>query len=179
MRHRHGASTKTPYGPRQAIKCLRTCAKCTDSDHPAHAQTNMRTIALHSYILLYPKIILANREGPDQTARMRRLIWASLSAYAQKHVFAWRSPCDNDKYPYEYENLKFAEKSPKIIWLARRNIEKCEAFANFRSMFLIFASSREWPRILTNTYECLAITLAANCICKPIRNVFAQVWEQR
>ena len=31
-------------------------------------------------------ILLVNREGPDHTPRMRRLIWASLSAYARTHV---------------------------------------------------------------------------------------------
>ena len=31
--------------------------------------------------------------------------------------------------------------------------------ANFRNMFLIFATPHERPRMLTNSYECLAITL--------------------
>ena len=31
--------------------------------------------------------------------------------------------------------------------------------ANFRNMFVIFATPHERPRMLTNTYECLAITL--------------------
>ena len=38
-------------GPRQAKKCLRTCAKSADSDHPVHAQNCIRAFALHSYIL--------------------------------------------------------------------------------------------------------------------------------
>ena len=29
-------------------------------------------------------ILLADSEGPDQTARMRSLIWASLSAYTRQ-----------------------------------------------------------------------------------------------
>ena len=29
-----------PYWPRQAKQCLRTCAKCADSDHHAHAQSH-------------------------------------------------------------------------------------------------------------------------------------------
>ena len=36
-------------------------------------------------------IQLADSEGPDQTARMRRLIWA-FSACIFSHVFAWRGP---------------------------------------------------------------------------------------
>ena len=39
------------------------------------------------------------------------------------------------------------------------NIQEYAFLANFRSMFLIFATPRERPRMLTNTYECLAITL--------------------
>ena len=45
-------------------------------DHTAHAQMITRVFALHSYILQYSIILLADREGPDQPARMRRLIWA-------------------------------------------------------------------------------------------------------
>ena len=37
-------------------------------------------------------ILLADSEGPDQTARMRTLIRALLSAYGQRHVFAWHGP---------------------------------------------------------------------------------------
>ena len=64
------------YGPRQAKKRLRTCAKCTDSDHPAHAQNAIRAFSLHTCILLHPMNLLADSEGLDQLARMRRLIWA-------------------------------------------------------------------------------------------------------
>ena len=32
-------------------KRLRTCAKCADSDHLAHAQSIIRAFALHYYIL--------------------------------------------------------------------------------------------------------------------------------
>ena len=39
------------YGPRQTKKCTRTCAICTDSFHPAHAQNTIRAFALYSYIL--------------------------------------------------------------------------------------------------------------------------------
>ena len=56
--------------------CLRTCAKCADSDRPAHAQSIIKAFALHLYILQCSMILLADSEGPDQTARMRRLIWA-------------------------------------------------------------------------------------------------------
>ena len=42
----------------------------------------IRAFALHWYILQRPVILLADNEGPDQTARMRRLIWAP-PAYAR------------------------------------------------------------------------------------------------
>ena len=52
-------------GSRQAKKCLRTCAKCSASDHPAHAQSIIRAFAVHSYILYTPMILFADREDPD------------------------------------------------------------------------------------------------------------------
>ena len=58
-------------------------------------------------------------------------------------------------------------------------------FVNFRSIFLIFTTPCEWPRMLTNTYECLAIRsprhhckLVANYICRSLCNIFSHVWEQ-
>ena len=50
--------------------------KFADYDHPAHALSMIRAFALHSYILKYPLILLADSEGPNLTARMCRLIWA-------------------------------------------------------------------------------------------------------
>ena len=46
--------------------------KCTYSDN---AQSIIRAFALHSYMPRYPTILFADSKGPDQTARMRRLIW--------------------------------------------------------------------------------------------------------
>ena len=40
------------------------------------AQCIVRAFILQLYILQYTMIVLADREGHDQTARMRRLIWA-------------------------------------------------------------------------------------------------------
>ena len=66
----------TPFiiGPRQAKNCLRACAKCADSHHPAHAQDIIWAFALHLYILQYPLMLLAGSEGPDQTEPFRNLI---------------------------------------------------------------------------------------------------------
>ena len=52
----------------------------------------IRTFAPRSYILQCPLILLADREGLDQTARMHSLGWAGprLAAYARRHVFACR-----------------------------------------------------------------------------------------
>ena len=40
----------------------------------AHAQGLIRAFALRSYIPSYPKGLLANSEGADQTAHLRSLI---------------------------------------------------------------------------------------------------------
>ena len=46
--------------------------------------------------------MLADNEGPDQTAQMHRLIWPSLSACARRHVFAWHSLYINVIMRYRY-----------------------------------------------------------------------------
>ena len=40
--------------------------KCVDFEIPVHAQSIIPTFALHSYILWYHMILLADSEGPDQ-----------------------------------------------------------------------------------------------------------------
>ena len=52
--------------------------------------------------------------------------------------------------------------------------------ANFRSMFLIPVNNCHCLQTLTNVRQspCDHCGLAENCICKPICNIFAQVWEQ-
>ena len=49
-------------------------AKCAYQNQPMYAQSIIRTFALHLYILQYIIILLADSEGPDHIARMRRLI---------------------------------------------------------------------------------------------------------
>ena len=72
--------------------CLPTCSKCTDSDNTAQAQRIIRAFALHSCILQYPTILLADSGGPDQTARIRRLIWTFAVRIFPKTSFTWHSP---------------------------------------------------------------------------------------
>ena len=44
--------------------------------HPSHAQSLIWALALHWYILkVCSKILLADNEDPDKSARMRRPIW--------------------------------------------------------------------------------------------------------
>ena len=48
---------------------------------------------------------------------------------------------------------------------------------------ITFETPQKRPRMLTNSYECMAIIcdhyeFMANCIRKPIRHIFATVWEQ-
>ena len=76
-------------GPCQEKNFLRACTKCADSHYPACL---VRAFALHWNILQYPMILFADNEGPDQTARMRRLIWAFAVLICPKTRFAWRGP---------------------------------------------------------------------------------------
>ena len=73
-------------------KCFQTCAKYTDSDHPAHAQIIIRVFALYSYILRYPMILLADSEGPNHTVRMHRLIWDFAVRICQNTRFRMARP---------------------------------------------------------------------------------------
>ena len=45
-------------------------------EYSKNVQILIRAFTLHWNILLYSVILFADSEGPDQTARMRRLIWA-------------------------------------------------------------------------------------------------------
>ena len=78
-------SHSSSNGPRQAKKCLQTCEKCADSDPPAHAQSIIRAFAFHSYILWYPMILLADSEGPDQTAQADLCL---LCPHIPEHTFS-------------------------------------------------------------------------------------------
>ena len=59
--------------------------------HPTHAQTLIRTFALHWYNLYGQVIMLTDSERPDQTARMRRLIWAFAVRIMPKDTFSHRA----------------------------------------------------------------------------------------
>ena len=50
-------------------------ANYKDPDQPAEIRISLiRNSAIFRYVLQYPMILLADSEGPDQTARMRSLI---------------------------------------------------------------------------------------------------------
>ena len=88
--------------------------------------------------------------------------------------------------PYECLTITTnALPSIRIYCDAYENNKNNAFLSNFRTRFLIFATPDEIPRMLTNIYECLAITLLswrslcdhcelmANGIRKPIRHTFA------
>ena len=52
-----------------------------------HKVSSEPLISIHISVVSNDSILLADSEDTDQTARMRRLIWPSLPAYAQRHVF--------------------------------------------------------------------------------------------
>ena len=63
--------------------------KCADLDHPAHVlSSGFCSPSIHCYTM----ILLANSEGPDQTARMRRLIWAFAVRVCPKTRFRMAMP---------------------------------------------------------------------------------------
>ena len=72
-------------------KCLQTCAKMR-----TQILLRMRKVSsghlLHLNILQYPMILLADSVDPDQTARMRRLIWAFAVRICQKMRFRVARP---------------------------------------------------------------------------------------
>ena len=56
--------------------------------HPAHVQSHIRLFALNWYLLWCQMILLADSEGPDQTARTRSLIWAFAVLICPKTGFS-------------------------------------------------------------------------------------------
>ena len=86
---------RLPHGPRQAKNCLQTyhcqtCAKCTDSVHPARAQSIIRPLlSIHTFCSIqwiYQRTVKA-------LIRLRGCAgWSgpSLSACARRHIIAWR-----------------------------------------------------------------------------------------
>ena len=62
------------------------------TDHPAHAQSIMQAFTFHSYILWHTIIVIADSEGSNQTARMRRLIWVFPVRIGPRSRFCWRGP---------------------------------------------------------------------------------------
>ena len=54
------------------IKCVFRESK--DPDQPAEIYSLIRNLSIVCYVLQYPMVLQADKEGPDQTARMRSLI---------------------------------------------------------------------------------------------------------
>ena len=63
----------------QTKKCIRTCAKMRRFRSCAKYHSGLCSLFVHSAVSKL--ILLADREVPDQTARM-------LSAYVRRHIFA-------------------------------------------------------------------------------------------
>ena len=55
-------------------------------DHSVHAQIIVRLFALHSYILLYRMIVLADSDGPDQTALAICICPKTLLSHGAAHI---------------------------------------------------------------------------------------------
>ena len=98
--HCIGVTEDVPlYGPRQAKMCFRACANCAAIHHPAHAQSVIRTFALHWNILAVCGQWRSWSDCAFRTAKAliklyECTVWSgpSLSAHARRQVFAWRDP---------------------------------------------------------------------------------------
>ena len=74
-----------------APTCFQTCTKWPDWDHPC-----MHNISSEPLL----RIVLANSEGPEQTAWMRRLIWAIAVCICPKTHFCmvWSRWCNMSQH---------------------------------------------------------------------------------
>ena len=98
---------------------------------------------------------------------------AKLTEAQQDHMFEWfeQTPAiynTNHVKTNASKSLQMSYNHYKCLAINKNGLrlltnmlrKQCEnaILANFRSMFLIFTTSCEWPWMLKNTYECLAIT---------------------
>ena len=76
----------------QAKRCLRTCAKCNDPDSFCACAKSHPDICSPLIHYLVPVILLADSEGPDQTARKHMLIQAFAARICSKTSFCMVRP---------------------------------------------------------------------------------------
>ena len=91
-------------GSCQEKRCLRICAKCADSDHPAHTQSIIRAFALHSYFLVSNDLVSRQWRSSSDCADAQ--VDTGLSCPPML-VFAWRGPHIMSTPPGPY---------PPLIW---------------------------------------------------------------
>ena len=98
------------YGSLQAKKYLQPCTTCVDSDHSAHGHSYIQAFALHPYILSYQMILVPDREDPDQTAQMCRLIWAFAVC------ICWRTFLHGKAHMCITEMFYWQGRGPHVDW---------------------------------------------------------------
>ena len=121
----------TPDWPRQAKRVF-------EHAQHAHIQIILRMRNVLSWHVLFTDtfygqmILLADSEGSDQTARMRKLIWALTVIYARRHVFAWRG-LDNNTFicTIVYFNILNQIAIERIMYITRSKI----VFQNTKSIW--------------------------------------------
>ena len=86
--------------PRKAKKCLRACAKCADSHHPAHTKSHPGICSPLKHSIMSSDS--ADSEGPDQTAHARSLIWAVAVCICLKTCFCMARPIQTKISKYTY-----------------------------------------------------------------------------
>ena len=124
---------------------FRACAKCTCSDHPAHAQIISRVFAFRSYIFHSSIMLLADSEGPCQTLSLHlhcQHMPKDTFLYGMAHTVLWDPHGLIISFPLHHEN-NFDPLKPHFY------IVKL-GFTGVYIIFLIFAQThRFWVLIRT------------------------------
>ena len=95
-----------------ASKCFRACANARLKLSCAFAKYQKGLCSLY-----YPLILLADSEGPDQTARMHRLIWA-FAVHSCPKTFSHGAALIRILKAGAHHSLQNNINAQKIIWSA-------------------------------------------------------------
>ena len=123
-----------------APTCFRTCTKWPDWDHPC-----MHNISSEPLLM----ILLANNEGPEQTAWMHRLIWAIAVCICPKTRFCMVRPrwCNMSQHmtkPTKWHvRPVWSESSLCTKWEAKRVIYTLVLYMGYIIWLIIFVPCLE------------------------------------
>ena len=163
-------------------KCVRACAKCTDSHHSTRAQSHRHLLVIET-VYSIQWFFLRTAKYLVRLHECTSLSGPSLSTYARKHVLAWQgpyidiynlfydSPCDEMPKFSDYltlyltcsNNLLVVDISKNIPWLD-------DAFRGVWSASTLFAQdcqSKYWALIWCDI--CAQQNLRSDCMFLTVR----------